>query len=311
MTDPRRDPSTDGLSATPLLLCLGLGYSAERLATRLSARGFRIAGTARSDEGAARLRAKGRDGLVLDGQRRSPGLAAAIQAATHVLISAGPGPDGDPILAATGAELQRAPRLAWIGYLSTIGVYGHHAGGWVDETTPPAGAGNRARPRLDAENQWLAFGAARQTRVEVFRLPGIYGPGRSQIDQMRAGTAKRIVKPGHVFNRIHVDDIAAALEAAILGPPRYAVYNLTDDEPAAADEVVTFAAELLGMPPPPAVPFPEARLSPMAASFYEETRRVSNRRMKEALGVQLLYPTYREGLAAIAAGLKGAKSAST
>lgn len=311
MTDARNDQHSNSQRDDSHLLCLGLGYSAERLARRLATRGFRITGTARTDEGAAGIRARGWEGLVLDGQRRSPELEAAIASATHVLISAGPGPEGDPILAAIGPELQHAPRLAWIGYLSTIGVYGHHAGGWVDETTPPAGAGNRARPRLDAENQWLAFGAARQTRVEVFRLPGIYGPGRSQIDQMRAGTAKRIVKPGHVFNRIHVDDIGAALEAAILRPAQHAIYNLTDDEPAAADEVVAFAAGLLGMPPPPAVLFSDARLSPMAASFYEETRRVSNRRMKEALGVQLLYPTYREGLAAIAAGLKGTKSAST
>ncbi len=296
-------------TAPPLLLGLGLGYSARALARRLAVKGFRIAGTARSPDGAAEITALGWQGLVLNGEQRSPDLGDVIAAATHVLISAGPQADGDPILQALGSELQRAPKLRWIGYLSTIGVYGDHGGGWVDETTPPADPGRRGRPRLDAENAWLAFGATYGKRVEVFRLPGIYGPGRSQVDQMLAGTAKRIVKPGHVFNRTHVEDIAAALEAAIVQPHQHTVYNLTDDEPAPSDEVVTYAAGLLGMAPPPAVPYSEARLPPMAASFYEETRRVSNQRMKEALGVRLTYPTYREGLAAIAAGLKLRKTA--
>jgi nucleoside-diphosphate-sugar epimerase len=229
-----------------------------------------------------------------------------VAAATHVLVSAPPDEAGDPIIRAIGTELQRGSRIAWIGYLSTIGVYGDHGGRWIDEETAPADPGVRGRRRLDAEAEWLSFGRAHAMRVEVFRLPGIYGPGRSPIDQLLAGTARRIVKPGQVFNRIHVDDIAAALEAAIAAPPRHEIYNLVDDEPAPSDEVLVYAAGLLGMTPPAAVPFEAARLSPMAASFYEQSKRVSNRRMKEALGVRLAYPTYREGLAALAAQLKAA-----
>jgi nucleoside-diphosphate-sugar epimerase len=260
-----------------------------------------VAGSARSAEGAAAITAQGWQGLVLDGDRRSADLSAAVAAATHVLVSAPPGDAGDPILRALGGELQRAPRLAWIGYLSTVGVYGDHGGGWVDETTPAVAPGARGGRRLEAEAAWLSFGETHAKCVEVFRLPGIYGPGRSAIDQLLAGTARRIVKPGQVFNRIHVEDLATALEAAITQPPRHSVYNLADDEPAPADEVVAYAAGLLGMAPPPAIPIESAQLSPMAASFYEQSKRVSNRRMKEALGVRLAYPTYREGLAAIAA----------
>lgn len=307
MTGAHAVSGVNGGSAPPLLLCLGLGFTARALALRLAAKGFRIAGTARSAKGAAAIRAEGWDGLVFDGERPSEELASAVAGATHVLVSAPPGEAGDPVLRALGRVLRQAPRLAWIGYLSTVGVYGDHGGAWIDEDTPPTNPGVRGQRRLDAESAWLGFGRAHGKRVEVFRLPGIYGPGRSQIDQLLAGTARRIVKPGQVFNRIHVDDIAAALEAAIAAPPRHAIYNLIDDEPAPSDEVIVYAAGLLGMAPPPAVAFDEAQLSPMAASFYEQSKRVSNRRMKDALGVRLAFPTYREGLAAIAEGTKPAK----
>lgn len=287
-------------AAPPTLLCLGLGYTARALARRLEPKGFRIAGTARNSEGAAAITAAGWQGLVLDGAHRSPDLDAAIAEATHVLVSAPPDEAGDPVLRGLGEALAGSHQGAWIGYLSTVGVYGDHGGGWVDETTPPVDPGIRGQRRLDAEAAWLAFGRRHRARVEVFRLPGIYGPGRSQIDQLLAGTARRIVKPGQVFNRMHVDDIAAALEAAIAGPARHEIYNLADDEPAPADEVIAFAAGLLGMAPPPAIDFAEAPLSEMARSFYAQSKRVSNRRMKEALGVRLAYPTYREGLRAIA-----------
>jgi nucleoside-diphosphate-sugar epimerase len=204
---------------------------------------------------------------------------------------------------ASGAfsRLAQARELGWLGYLSTVAVYGDYGGGWVDETTPPRDPGTRGQQRLDAEQAWLAFGERGGRRVDIFRLPGIYGPGRSAIDQLRSGTARRIRKAGQVFNRVHVDDIAAALEAAMAAPSAHNVYNITDDEPAPADEVMAYAATLLGVEPPPLVRFEDADLSPMALSFYAQSKRVSNRRMKESLGVRLAYPTYREGLEAIAA----------
>lgn len=227
-------------------------------------------------------------------------LASRLAETTHLLLSAPPGPNGDPLLAWHAADVRRAPQLEWIGYLSTIGVYGDHGGAWIDETTPATPRPGRSQARLDAENAWLKLAAATDKRVQIFRLPGIYGPGRSAIDQLRAGTAKRIVKPGQVFNRIHVDDIAAVLAAAADGRGRHSHYNLADDEPAPAEDVVAFAAGLIGVPAPPQVPFEAAQLSAMARSFYEEAKRVRNDRIKQDLGVRLQYPTYREGLRAIA-----------
>jgi nucleoside-diphosphate-sugar epimerase len=284
------------------LLCLGLGYTAEALARRLEAQGFAIVGTSRSAEGAAAIAARGWKGLAFAGAGPSGEVAAAIPEASHILVSVPPDADGDPVLRSHAADIAAAAGLAWIGYLSTIGVYGDHAGGWVDETTPPAPGNARSRYRLAAEAAWLELGRSSGRRVEVFRLPGIYGPGRSAIDSLRAGTARRIAKPGQVFNRMHVADIAAVLEAAFGRPHVHAIYNLADDEPAPPEDVITYAAELLGLAPPPIVPFAEAHLSPMAQSFYAETKRVSNARMKAALGIRLRYPTYREGLAAIIRG---------
>lgn len=282
------------------LLCFGLGYTARALARRLTAKGFAVTGTSRTSEGAAMIAAHGWRGLVFEGREPSPAVSAAISEATHVLVSAPPDEDGDPVLGTHGPDLARAANIAWIGYLSTVGVYGDHRGCWVDETTPPQPARGRSLRRLEAELSWNAFAEKSGRRVEVFRLPGIYGPGRSAIDTVRAGTARRIIKPGQVFNRMHVEDIAAALDLALSGSPRHALYNLSDNEPAAPEDVVTFAADLLGVPLPPEMPFAEAQLSPMARSFYSESKRVSNRRMTDVLGVRLAYPTYREGLAAIA-----------
>ncbi|MGE0699727.1 MAG: SDR family oxidoreductase [Hyphomicrobiaceae bacterium] len=292
----------DGRTGT--LLCLGLGYTARSLARRLSAAGWRIAGTARSNTGAAAITAEGWQGHVLreDGAAavRSPMLAAALSEATHILVSVPPDGAGDPVLRALGPEIEQARQVAWIGYLSTVGVYGDHGGAWIDESTPPRDPGLRGERRLASESAWLELGARLGKRVAVFRLPGIYGPGRSAVDQLRAGTARRIVKPGQVFNRMHVDDIALALAAAMTTPTPHRIFNLCDDEPAPSEDVVAYAAALLGLAPPPAIPFAEAQLSPMAASFYAQSKRVSNRRMKHELGVRLVYPTYREGLAAIA-----------
>lgn len=284
------------------MLFLGLGYSAARLAPRLAADGWRISGTARTPAGAAALAASGWEGLVFDGASPSPGVRASLATATHVLASVPPEPTGDPALIHHGLDLAAAPRLGWIGYFSTVGVYGDHAGGWVDEATPCHPVASRARNRLAAEAAWCDLAAATGKAATVLRLPGIYGPGRSAIDAIRAGTARRIVKPGQVFNRIHVEDIAGAVLAAIAlptgAPPE--ILNLTDDEPAPPQDVVAFAAGFLGLPAPPEVDFAAADLSPMARSFYGDCKRVSNRRMTSRLGVRLSYPTYRQGLAALA-----------
>lgn len=297
MTPPNPTGRSDGGS----LLCLGLGYTARALAADRAARGWSIAGTSRTPGGAAAIAAAGWKGIVWAGGDPTDALAQTIGKASHVLVSTPPETGSDPVLQALSMPLAAAPQLQWIGYLSTIGVYGDCGGAWVDETTEPAPASDRSRRRLAAERDWLAFGQRTGRRVEIFRLPGIYGPGRSAIESVRAGTARRIVRPGQVFNRMHVADIAGALAAALAGPHQYPLYNLTDDEPAPPQDVITFAASLLGVALPPAIPFDAAELSPMAASFYAESKRVSNARMKYALGYQLRYPSYREGLTQIAA----------
>lgn len=283
------------------VFAFGLGYSAARLAQRLAGKGWRITGTSRTPEGAAAVTARGWRGIVFDGSAPTPTLATALATATHVLVSIPPDGAGDPALRWHRAALAASPLLEWIGYFSTVGVYGDHAGGAVDETTPTSPGSDRGRRRCAAEEDWLDFGSATGKRVTIFRLPGIYGPGRSIIDSLKAGSARRIHKPGQVFNRIHVDDIATAVAAAMIGPTRHAVYNVADDEPASSEDVLVFAARLLGLPEPAPIDFAAANLSPMAASFYAESKRVSNHRMKADLGVTLRYPTFREGLSAIIA----------
>lgn len=287
------------------LLCIGLGYTAEAFARRVTPLGWRIAGTARSPEGMARIAPLGYHAIPFNGTEPSPALAEAIAAATHVVISASPDAAGDPALNFHADDLARSAPLAWIGYLSTIGVYGNADGGWVDETTPPNPSSERTRRRIAAEARWLAFGQAHRKKVQVFRLGGIYGPGRSAIDDLKDGTARRIVKPGQVFNRIHVDDIAAVLEAAAAGRGALTLYDVTDGNPSPPQDVVAYAAGLLGLPPPPEVAFEQAGLSPMGLSFYAENRRMRSRRIVDDLGVRLAFPTYREGLAAIAASSIG------
>lgn len=281
------------------LFCFGLGYSARALARRLSAQGWHVEGTTRTAEGAAALARDGFSAIVFDGTAPVPAVADALRSATHVLVSAPPDVDGDPVLRCHGEDLRSAPRLQWVGYLSTVGVYGDQQGGWVDETMPVNPKSRRSQQRVDAESAWLEFGADTGTRVQVFRLSGIYGPGRSAIDKLRNGTARSIVKPGQVFNRIHVEDIANVLMACIEGRGTQAIYNVTDDEPGPPQDVIAHAAELLGMSPPPEIPFDDAQLSPMAASFYGENKRVSNARLRDDLGLSLDFPSYREGLRAI------------
>ncbi|HEX8665272.1 MAG TPA: SDR family oxidoreductase [Beijerinckiaceae bacterium] len=287
------------------LFAFGLGYSAVHLVRQYRDRFEAIAGTATSEDKAAALRAEGIEAFVFDGETVDPRIADALARADTFLVSVPPDENGDPALRHFGDAVGAAPRLSWTGYLSTVGVYGDHGGAWVDEGTPPQPADGRSRRRLEAEEAWLALGARSGKAVQVFRLAGIYGPGRNALTQLAAGTARRIVKAGQVFNRIHVDDIAAALMASMARPSPGAVYNLADDEPAPAADVVAHAARLAGVPPPPEVSFAEARLSPMAASFWTECKRVSNRRIKDELGLALAYPTYREGLAALRAAGEG------
>ena len=238
---------------------------------------------------------------MFDGTRPGEGVREALQAATHVLVSVPPDEGGDPVLQHHAADLAAAPALSWIGYLSTIGVYGDRDGAWVDEDTPTEASSARSRRRVDAEEAWRAFGDREHKRVQIFRLAGIYGPGRSAIDRLRAGTAQRIVKPGQVFNRIHVDDIAGVLHAAMTRAGVHEVYNVADDEPAPPQDVIAYAAQLLQVPPPPEIAIEEAKLSLMAKSFYVENKRISNARLRADLGVDLEFPSYREGLRAILA----------
>jgi len=281
----------------PRLFCFGLGYCALRLADSLLAEGWTVAGTCRAAAARDALRARGIDAhLFGDGVRLDP---SALAGGTHLLTSIPPGEAGDPVLAAHGGDIAAAATFRWAGYLSTTGVYGDRGGGWVDEDTPPRPGMARTRRRAAAEAQWRDYGSAHGIPTHIFRLAGIYGPGRSVLDQVRAGTARRLVKPGQLFSRIHVDDIVAVLRASMARPNPGAIYNVCDDEPAPTPEVVAYAAGLLGVAPPPEVPFEDAELSPMALSFYAENRRVRNGRIKRELGVTLRYPDYRAGLDAI------------
>jgi nucleoside-diphosphate-sugar epimerase len=287
------------------LLCLGLGYCAQHYAAGFGARFTRNVGTSRTAERAAELAARDFGGrkvemLGFDGGTAAAALLAAVAQADALLISAAPDERGDPVLGALHDALVAAPRLSAVVLLSTVGVYGDHGGGWVDETTPPDPTHERARARVAAEQAWQVFGARRQIPVALLRLSGIYGPGQNALVNVRLGRARNIVKPGQVFNRIHVDDIAQAIDAALaLGAD--GVFNVTDDEPTPPADPIVFAAELLGIPPPPEIPFAEAMktMNPLAASFYAENRRVRNDRLKTVLGVRLRHPTYREGLRAL------------
>ena len=286
-------------AAPPQLFCFGLGYTAQALAARLVADGWTIAGTGRSGEPAAALAARGYAAHRFD--RDHPLPPEVLADATHILVSIPPDEAGDPALDRHGDDIPAMPSLAWLGYLSTTGVYGDRDGGWVDETSELRPTGSRGRRRVAAEAAWLDLGRDRGVPVHIFRLAGIYGPGRSPFDALRAGTAKRIAKPGQVFSRIHVDDLASVLVASITRPRPGAVYNVCDDAPASPADVVAHAAQLLGLPPPPLVAFDEAALSPMARSFYADNKRVSNALIKSELGIRLRYPDYRAGLAAILA----------
>lgn len=277
---------------TKTLLSLGHGYTAQALATRLLPQGWTILGTFRDPAQETVLRAQGITPLQWPIDFES-----ALKDVSHVLTSIRPDKDGDPVLRLAKDALQAAaPNLEWLGYLSTTGVYGDMGGGWVDEDTPLEPGGHRGKMRVLAEAEWQAVP---NLPLHIFRLAGIYGPDRGPFAKLRKGTARRIIKKNQVFSRAHVDDIAQVLEASMKAPNVGRVYNVCDDSPAPPQDILAYAAELLGMDPPPEIPFEEAEMTPMARSFYSDSKRVRNDRIKGELGVVLKYPNYRDALKAM------------
>jgi nucleoside-diphosphate-sugar epimerase len=294
------------------LLCFGLGYSAEHFIGAFGDGFEHIVGTVRGAERAALLSAHfaGRlRALVFDGSLATPQVKNAIREADLALISIPPHENGDAVLAAFGDVLPHARRLRSIVYLSTVGIYGNHDGAWVDEATPPRPSTARSRERLAAEHAWQKLGARTGAAVAILRLAGIYGPGQNALVQVAGGKARRVVKAGQVFNRIHVADIAQAIDAAFVRKA-FGIFNVADSEPTPAGDPLAFAAQLLGRDPPPEIAFDAAApsMSPMALSFWQDCRRVRNDKLKRQLGVTLLYPTYREGLRALSTSLLSASS---
>jgi nucleoside-diphosphate-sugar epimerase len=281
------------------LFVFGLGYSMTRLARRLRDLGWQVAGTTRDPDRLAQLQAEGFDAHAFGPDQ--PLDPAMLAGATHLVQSISPEDSGDPAVPALTETLRALPELRWVGYLSTPAVYGDRAGAWIDETADPAPGSPRGWKRLEAERAWFAAFQDSGVPVQVFRLAGIYGPGRSAFDQLRRGRARRIDKPGQVFNRIHVDDIGSILLASMRRPRAGAIYNVADGHPSSPNDPIDYACQLLGIDPPPLVPFEEAGLSPLGREFYAECKRLTVDRIKSELGVTLAYPSYRDGLDAIRA----------
>lgn len=274
----------------------GLGFSSQRAAAAMRNAGFNgVGGTVRSADKAERLRRGGVDAVLFDGSSPGPAIAAALGQASHVIQSIAPNEIGDPALLHHRVDLESAGKLEWLCYYSTVGVYGDFGGDWIDETAPLVPRNMRSDRRVLAEQAWRDFAKTRGVPLTILRLAGIYGPGRSTFDKLREGTSRRIIKPGQVFNRIHVDDIARV--TALAAAARLdGTFNLADDEPAPPQDVIEYAAKLIGLPVPPDLPFETTDMTAMQRSFYRDNKRVSNRRIKQALGIDLLYPTYRAGL---------------
>jgi nucleoside-diphosphate-sugar epimerase len=284
------------------LLCFGFGFCAQTLAERLNKKGWFVTGTSRTGEGCAAIAARGCTAVRFDAS--GPLDPAVLAGHDYILLSIPPDETGDPVLKwHAGRILANRQNFRWIGYLSSTAVYGDRGGGWVDESAPLAPSTERAARRVHAEEHWLGLYQTDTLPVHVFRLAGIYGPGRNQLLSIRAGTARAVVKPGQVFSRVHVEDIAGVLEASMAMPRPGCIYNVCDDEPAPPGDVVAYAAELMSAPSPPQVDFAQAGLTGMAQSFYGDSKRVSNRRIRVELGYRLLYPTYRQGLTALMATL--------
>ena len=278
------------------IFCFGFGYTASFLSVKLSACGWKISGTTTDPDKKTFLKKNDVDAWVFDRNHGIPDPFHTFADITHILLSVPPDAEGDPVFDAHGEDLAGMKNLEWVGYLSTTAVYGDQDGGWVDETSPAAPSSVRGRRRLKAEQQWQSLYLNEGLPLHIFRLSGIYGPGRSAIDAVRSGTARRIEKPGHAFNRIHIEDIIQVLIASINRPHPGSIYNLADDLPSPSHEVIQFACNLLGIAAPPLIPFDQAGVAPIAQGFYKENKRVRNDRIKNELEVELLYPDYRSGL---------------
>ncbi|MGW6780482.1 SDR family oxidoreductase [Brucella pseudogrignonensis] len=280
------------------IFLFGAGYSARAFSRLMTGEAERIDGTTRNEQNFPLLEKSGIAPIIFDGETASPDLIDRLAKSTHVVISISPRESGDPSLAIVEEALRRPGNtIRWIGYLSTVGVYGNHDGNWIDETAPLAPTSRRSLERVEAESAWEALSERHGTPVALLRLSGIYGPGRNAFVNLERGTARRIIKDGQVFNRIHVDDIAGSLRF-LAGTNSGGAFNITDSEPAPPQDVVAYAAELMGVAIPPEIPFEEADLTPMGRSFYGENKRVSNKRIK-ALGYDFIYPDYKAAFSAM------------
>ena len=286
------------MSAHKKLFCFGYGYTCDYLGHELVQGGepWELFGTTRDPDKRQALRARGVQVFNFDVEHPLPDPLYVLEGVTHLVISTPPDDDGDPAFLQHAEDIRRIPSLQWVGYLSTTGVYGDRNGGYVDETSELQPSSRRGSRRIKAEEQWLSLQKTDGLPVHIFRLAGIYGPGRSALDSVRAGVARRINKPGHAFGRVHVEDIVQVLMASMARPNPGAIYNVCDDEPAPSHEVIAYACELLGRKPPPLVDFEEANLAPITRSFYMDNRRVRNDKIKAELGVRLKYPDFRAGL---------------
>jgi nucleoside-diphosphate-sugar epimerase len=285
------------------IFAFGLGYAAQRVLARFP--GAEASGATRDPETARSWRRGGVAAWAVDDPAERSAVEAALRGAETLLVSAPPDENGDPALQRFGVTIAAAPDLARVVYLSSVGVYGDRDGAWVDEASAPAPDSPRTRQRLAAEREWRAFAEARGARLDILRLAGIYGPGRNALEKLQRGEARRIVKPGQVFNRIHVDDIAAVVVRLFEAGGPGGIWNVADAEPAPPEDVIVFAAELLGVAPPPIEDFATARMTPIAKSFYDDNRRVDVGKLRRELGYRWLYPTYRDGLRALAAAEEG------
>jgi dTDP-4-dehydrorhamnose reductase len=277
------------------LFIFGIGFSGIEIAKAALAHGAVVAGTTRSEAKAGCLAGIGVEAFLFDGSAPSGAFAKRLETASHLLVSIGPDAVGDPVLKALGDHLvAKMPALEWISYLSTVGVYGDHGGEWVDEETVCKPVSDRSIERLKAEAAWRTLADEISKPLVILRLSGIYGPGRNTFVNLEDGSAKRVIKPGQYFNRIHAADIAGA--AMLLAERRAdGLFNVTDDEPAPPQDVVTYAAKLMGVAPPPEIAYEDAQMSPMARSFYGEVKRVSNAKIRKA-GYDFLFPNYRAAL---------------
>lgn len=281
------------------LFCFGYGYTSDYLGHALMAQGWKVSGTTRDSEKRKELRARGINAYLFDDEVPLPDAQYILRDVTHILVSTPPDDHGDPSFGLYAQDILAMPHLCWLGYLSTTGVYGDRAGGVVDENSEIRPSTIRGSRRARAEEQWLSLlQHGHHVPVHVFRLAGIYGPGRSALDSVRAGVARRIDKPGHAFSRIHVEDIVQILRASIAQPQPGHAYNVCDDVPAPSHEVIDYACQLLGLTSPPLIPFDKVDLAPITQSFYADNKRVRNDRIKQELGISLRYPSFREGLLA-------------